>query len=75
MKFSSTIQILKKFYLMELFLLLPIFYSFNVAVNDRDFAQMGVTVCLVFLAWFFSVLKSAKHIALLSTAKNAGNLN
>jgi hypothetical protein len=69
MKIASTIQVLKKFYLMELFLLLPILYSFKIAVNDRDFAQMGVTVCLLFLAWLVSILKSAKYIAKLSTSE------
>jgi len=69
MKLASIIRVLKQFYLMELFLLLPILYSFKIAVNDRDLEQMGVTVCLLFLAWLFSILKSAKHIAKLSTAE------
>ena len=69
MKLASITRVLKQYYLMELFLLLPILYSFKIAVNDRDFAQMGVTVCLLFLAWLSSILKSAKHIAKLSTTE------
>ena len=71
MNVISTFQVLKKLYLADLFLLLPILYSFKVAVNDKDFAQMAVTVCLVFFAWGFSILKSAKHIAQISTVENS----
>jgi|GEM_PF-4505121 len=71
MNVISTIQVLKKLYLADLFLLLPILYSFKVAVNDKDFAQMAVTVCLVFFAWGFSILKSARHIAKISTVENS----
>ena len=69
MKLTSIILVLKQYYLIELCLLLPILYSFKIAINDRDFAQMVVTVCLLFLAWLSSILKSAKYIAKLSTAE------
>jgi hypothetical protein len=50
---------------LELFLLLPIFYSFKVAINDRDFAQMAVTVLLVAVAWLCTIVRfvSRKQIA------------
>lgn len=41
----------------EFAMLIPIVYSFKVAVNDNDFAQMTVTVALIAFAWVFTIIK------------------
>lgn len=46
------------FPIFEFAMLIPIFYSFRVAIDDRDFAQMTVTVGLVASAWIFTIIKS-----------------
>jgi len=69
MQIASIVKAIKKYYKVELFLLLPIFYSLKVAIDDRDFAQMVVTFVLLFISWIFSICRSAQHIARLSDSQ------
>jgi len=58
-KMSESIEKSINEWKLEIFLLLPILYCFFVAINDRDFAQMGATVGFVAFAWLFTILRIA----------------